>query len=152
MRLLAAAASVLIAVSPAAQAQVAKITPKLLRCMQATRDVMACVKFSPRHRMRGLWYQEMEGSFFFEDMRRAPAVLRADFNAPWLDLNSATGPARVPRYDGDQHVYLVEFEGRESLEPGTFGHDGLWSRTVIVDRLLSIRRARVPRILHDEHP
>ena len=46
-----------------------------------------------------------------------------------------------PEGEGDTRRYAVEFIGRRARHAGAYGHGGVASRLIVVDRMLSIRPA-----------
>ncbi len=82
----------------------------------------------------------------FEGMEFYPGATTAKIaekgaSGIWLHVETALRPAPVlplPRY----RIYFVEFEGRQSLCDGMFGHMGASPQQVTVDKFQTIRQLK----------
>jgi hypothetical protein len=105
---------------------------------------LKCWPFSKSQRLRGLWVIDLEASEFFpnaskfEDASGQPMWLQSDLLEQRRDLLDAVQGA-------GRRVYAVEFEGRESLCDGFFGHMGMSPRQVIAERFYSLRPLPTPK-------
>ncbi|HEX8643782.1 MAG TPA: hypothetical protein VF702_07695 [Allosphingosinicella sp.] len=87
-----------------------------------------CVRMLPRQRFRGIWFNRFEVSLFWPDRISIPGPEPAY----WLTFERT----RLSRLAGERY-YLIEFEGRRTMFPGTYGY-GPYEHEVIVDRLISV--------------
>ncbi|WP_420142887.1 hypothetical protein [Sphingomonas sp.] len=103
-----------------------------------------CYKMLPAKRMRGVWLDEFEGSRFFEDVDHPDqviAALRHERDAKlwpfgeWLGWGKAREPETPPR----SRMVLIDFVGRRTAVPGSYGHGGGSRSEVLVDKVLSAR-------------
>lgn len=59
----------------------------------------------------------------------------------WLDIDDAKRPKRlVHTFNG--RAMLVDFIGRRTLYPGSYGHLSLFRHGIIVDRVIAARELR----------
>ena len=91
-----------------------------------------CVKMLPTKRWRGIWRNEFEGQLFCAD----PCDPKADL--VWI--TDRTGNRQRQK----EGIYRIEFEGRRTMYRGSYGHFGLADHEIIVDRMISVRRLKVP--------
>jgi hypothetical protein len=103
-----------------------------------------CYKMLPAKRMRGIWLDEFEGSLFFEGMTHPAqviAALRHERDAKlwphgeWLGWGKAREPETRPR----SRMVLIDFVGRRTAIPGSYGHLGSTASEVLVDKVLSTK-------------
>jgi hypothetical protein len=105
-----------------------------------------CFKMLPAKRFRGIWLDEFEGSIFIDgarDVETTKAELRRSLAAPvahreWLGWNDADRDALFPR-SSNARLVAVDFIGRRTAYPGRYGHMGMSSSEVVVDRVISVR-------------
>ena len=95
-----------------------------------------CFELTPAQRWTGLWNGGYEWSWFCP----APAgecPITSDQGAKiWLHFTEAAYPKPAPS-DG---LYRIEFIGRRTAAPGSFGHLDQYDHLVFVERLISIRK------------
>lgn len=99
-----------------------------------------CFVSTPRRRWRGLWRDDFEGSRFCP----APAAEcshRTGGEEIWLNVPEGSVPWRGQGIGG---LYAVEFIGRRTIHPGLFGHLGMFSHEMTVERMISIREIEPP--------
>ena len=87
-----------------------------------------CVKMLSKQHWRGIWRNQFEGQLFCPD----PCGPKGDLI--WMTDRTKT------RRNTKEGVYRIEFEGRQTMYRGSYGHFGLADHEVIVDRMISIRR------------
>ena len=102
-----------------------------------------CYKMLPPQRWKGLWRNAFEGSQFCpapaKECQHVPPALRSE---PYIWLNSSySWPAEARKRVEDEAVYEIEFIGRRTMYQGRYGHLGGADHEVIVDRLISLRKA-----------
>lgn len=101
-----------------------------------------CFRFTPPHRMRGLWRNQFEGSEYCEGSSgKCPDPKETAETGIWLEMRSPLPGANDTPPGG---LYAIDFVGRRSVGAGMFGHFGMAKNEVIVDRLLSIREVEAP--------
>jgi hypothetical protein len=105
------------------------------------------IPLGPKQTFKGIWHAGFEMSAFvncrygYENCKEY-----GDMNACWLDLVEDKGPSlgkllgRPMRFEEGFSVY-VEFEGRESLKRGEYGHLGEYSCLIEGDKLLVAKSA-----------
>jgi hypothetical protein len=100
---------------------------------------LKCWPFSKPERLSGLWVIRMEGSDFYQNARNLEDV--ANRRPEWLesDLVERRPELLAAAQGAGTRVYAVEFEGRQSLCDGYFGHFGMYPREVIAARFYSMR-------------
>lgn len=99
-----------------------------------------CFDSTPRRRWRGLWRDDFEGSRFCA----APASECSDGTGGekvWLNVPQGSDAGRQPGIGG---LYAVDFIGRRTIHPGLFGHFGMFSHEMTVERMISIREVDPP--------
>lgn len=107
--------------------------------LDLNRGMDQCFRFGASKHWQGLWYSGFEDSEFCDEPAAKCPNVGTDVS---LDFGSAEPKeARFP----PGGLYAVEFIGRASLYPGTFGHMGMSKNEVLVDRLISIRTVRAPK-------
>jgi hypothetical protein len=116
-----------------------------LPCMERVHDATgdydtfigneACYRFMPARRMQGIWISEFEGSIFLPGATSSKVEPDA-LSRIWLEPH--TPPPAPFKRDGESHVYRIEFVGRESLYPGSYGHMGMSRDLVLVERFLKL--------------
>lgn len=106
--------------------------------LSALEPVENCFQMSPRQRWRGLWRNTFEGSRFCAEPATA-CIADTPGEKVWLSLGDHANLGG--RYGG---LYAVEFAGRRTAVPGTFGHLGGSDHELIVDQLISIREVEPP--------
>jgi hypothetical protein len=93
-----------------------------------------CFEMTPEQHWRGLWRDDFEGSIFCP----APAQRCNDADPAkeiWLSFADDKSPdGRQP----DSQLYEIEFLGRRTLKPGTYGHMGIFKYEMIADRVISL--------------
>ena len=94
-----------------------------------------CYEMGPKDGWRGLWNNGWEWSNFCENpAKKCP--IASDHGDIWLIF--AKGAYRGPELaDG---VYRVEFWGRRTALPGSFGHEGQYDYLMIADEVFSIKK------------
>lgn len=101
-------------------------------------DTDDCYRMSMPRRWQGLWDNQFEGQVFCETPAEQcgiepyanpqPAYTWIEFKAP-IDR-------RVKH--ASHGVYRIDFIGRRTVVPGSYGHLGLARHAIVVDRLLFI--------------
>jgi hypothetical protein len=100
-----------------------------------------CYRFGPPRRMRGVWRSEFEGSQFFPGRTTPPR--EDERSSIWLSVEenesvrAALGHKRGEPWS--TRLIFLDFVGRQTLYPGSYGHMGMSQDFVIVDRLISAR-------------
>jgi len=87
-------------------------------------------------RMRGFWNDEFEGSQFCT----APEKCLYPAGETWLEF----ADPKMQRREPTGTLYAVEFIGRRPLYSGSFGHFGMFTNDVIVDRMISMKEIQPP--------
>jgi hypothetical protein len=99
-----------------------------------------CWPFSSTKRFSGVWMDGFESMEFYPGARTAE-VAEKEQSGIWLKVDRELRPAPVlplPHY----RVYFVEFDGRQSLCDGMFGHMGATRQQIIVEKFRTIRRLK----------
>lgn len=94
-----------------------------------------CYRLDPPRRMAGVWLVEFEGSSFLPGASKVPDW-RSSEDDIWLEYDWRKVP---PGSRARTNAYFIEFIGRKSSYPDSYGHLGGSRHLVIVDRLISIR-------------
>jgi hypothetical protein len=94
-----------------------------------------CVRMGPKQRFRGLWNNEFEGSRFCA----APAE-ECSYISRGEDVWLSFSPEMERTGEVVGGVYSIDFIGRQTLFPGSYGHMGGSDEEVIVDRVIAMRR------------
>ncbi len=109
-----------------------------------------CYKMETPRRYRGVWVDEFEGQRFIPEGTSPPEWPRTDPKSPgwkeeterarlariWLDSSRVRFDGR-PRRNGAR--WIIEFVGRKTMYPGSYGHFGMSGQEIIVDRVISLR-------------
>lgn len=112
-------------------------------CIWRGDDTETCFRMTKPQKWTGLWRAGFEESRFCEDRPYRVAEMCDDYfyrrGAAWLmgDLGLPKDPNDPFFKDG---LYRVEFIGRRTEYPGSFGHMGCCDYEIIVDRPISIRK------------
>lgn len=108
-------------------------------CIWRMDDIETCFRMTEPKKWTGLWRIGFEESRFCEDHHYRAAEMCDDYfygrGAAWL-----TGDLGLPRKELGGSLYRVEFIGRRTQYPGTFGHMGGYDYEIVVDRPISIRK------------
>lgn len=106
-----------------------------------------CYKMLPSRRYRGIWLDEFEGSRFFEAAPSAEAVKiivgRDRLRGPsgeWLSWAGRIDDKVLPRKSPNSRMMVLDFVGRRTAYPGSYGHFGMSKSYIVVDRLLTARQ------------
>ncbi|NMW32313.1 hypothetical protein HKD42_09600 [Altererythrobacter sp. RZ02] len=105
-------------------------------------SVDICFPMQSARPWTGLWVNEFEGSRF------CPSP-RSDCDQPefgegiWLSFAEGERPEAAHPY-GDGTIYKVQFLGRRTKEPDSFGHYGYFAHEIVVDELISMETYTVP--------
>ena len=106
---------------------------------------LKCWPFSKAQRLQGIWLIALEASAFYPS---AKAVKEIDHREPnvWLetDLLAKRADLLASAQGAEARAYAVDFEGRQALCDGMFGHFGMYPRQVIAERFYSMRRLALP--------
>lgn len=119
-----------------------------------SRPTDQCVRMEPPRRYRGIWVDAFEGQRFIADGTAPPEWPRTDPTSPgwreqaeraraaaiWLDVSRVQGVGHDYR-NGPRRM-AIEFVGRKTMFPGAYGHMGMSSNEIIVDRLISLKPAK----------
>jgi len=96
--------------------------------------VDACFAMEEPRRWEGLWASGWEWSEFCPaPARGCPVGGDRDI---WLEFPEEAFKGRY----SEEGVYRVEFVGRRTKYPGYFGHLGQYSYSMVVDRVISIKK------------
>jgi len=95
-----------------------------------------CYKMTEPERMRGFWNDEFEASQFCT----APEKCFYPNSETWLEF----ADPKMQRREPTGTLYAVEFIGRRPLYSGSFGHFGMFTNDVIVDRMISMKEIQPP--------
>lgn len=109
-----------------------------------------CYKMEASRRYRGVWVDEFEGQSFIPEGTKAPEWPRGDPKSSgwrkqfdqavaatiWLDVERANVGHNWQQ--GGRRM-LIEFVGRKTVYPGSYGHMGMSGQEMIVDRVLSLK-------------
>ena len=110
-----------------------------------------CYRMEEPRRYRGVWIDEFEGQQFIPEGTTPPAWPRAYSKSPgwraqadraqaaaiWLDVD------RVKLghdFSNGSRKMLIDFVGRKTMFPGSYGHMGMSGSEIIVDRVISIKK------------
>jgi hypothetical protein len=106
---------------------------------------LKCWQFSPTKRTRGVWFVGLEASELYPS---AEALRQNRGSGPghwrpqvWFDtkLLDSRPELRAAGGGAGERIYSVEFDGRQSLCNGKFGHFGNYPREVVAERFYSMR-------------
>lgn len=103
---------------------------------QQTQD---CFEMMPPQHFRGLWRDNFEGSRFCPEPSRTCSYDTSG-DEIWLTMSAGAGE---PERKMVGNLYSIEFRGRRTKVPGSYGHLGMSRHEVLVDKIVSI--AAVPR-------
>lgn len=92
----------------------------------------ACFPFSKTERVTGFWYTDLEASYFGSSPSEARKAMT------WLEVNNEPQYVTDSMQGAGAREFAVTFEGRRSLCPGSFGHMGMTSREIVVERLIAM--------------
>lgn len=118
-----------------------------------SRPVDQCYRMTGPQHFKGVWIDAFEGSRFYPDWTRPPAVSAINFDAPdarekmrrearnsiWLNIAHVNLPHGFAHGGRDGRAVMVEFIGRQTLYPGHYGHLGMSGHEIVVDRLIEAR-------------
>ena len=110
-----------------------------------------CYRMEEPRRYRGVWIDAFEGQQFIPEGTRPPAWPRVYSNSPgwreqadraqaaaiWLDVDRVK--LRHDSSNGSRKM-LIDFIGRKTMFPGSYGHLGMSGNEIIVDRVISIKK------------
>ena len=106
---------------------------------------LKCWPFSQPQRFHGVWLILDEASEFFPNATDTPQRVENNASKIWLESNLTEPPpkslANAPPVW--PQAYVIEAQGRLSLCDAWFGHQGQYSRELIVSRFYSGRRLPV---------
>jgi|GEM_PF-3530669 len=106
-----------------------------------------CYRMQPARRYRGIWLDEFEGSFFFENAvsleeaaARYTQLSEPEAQAEWLSFSEPL-ERRLNRKRDFAHsrMFLIEFIGRRTAVKGLYGHLGGAQNLIVVDRIESAK-------------
>ena len=137
----------------------AREEPRRLRCLlyrvnahtNGSLPIDQCYKMEPARRYRGVWVDEFENQQFIPEGSTAPEWPGAERTLPGWDEQFDRAQAAsiwldVSRVSLDDHDYrqggrkmFIEFVGRKTLYPGTYGHLGMSGNEIIVDHVISLK-------------
>lgn len=109
-----------------------------------------CFRMEPPQRYRGIWIDEFEGQQFVPEGQTVPDWPRGDVRSAkgreafdraraatiWLDVDHAD--VGHDWRNGGRRMF-VEFIGRKTAYPGSYGHMGMSGHELIIDRMISMR-------------
>lgn len=101
-----------------------------------------CYRFGPPQRFNGLWAAGFELSRFCAPPAKECSHFAPPGNETWIE---GAGKYLAPEDQRRDGLFAVDFIGRRSMYPGTYGHSNQYEHAIIVERMLSIRRVA-------EHP
>jgi len=156
MRLLPLAALLLVSCdqkAPTAEECKALAAPKAMleRCYGGTLgrsqryvEDVKCWPFSKPQRLVGLWVVSLETSAFYPNAHTLDEVTRRPPRM-WLEseLLKTHPDLQASAQGANTRIYAVEFEGRQALCDGPFGHFGMYPREVVAERFYSMRLFQV---------
>jgi len=109
-----------------------------------------CYKMEASRRYRGVWLDEFEGQAFIPEGTTAPEWPRGDATrSGWRERFESARASRiwldVSRVGLEHHFreggrkVLIEFDGRKTMYPGSYGHLGMSGHEIIVDHMISLK-------------
>lgn len=105
-------------------------------------SVDICFPMQSARRWTGLWVNEFEGSRFCPSP--ANACDQPEYGEGiWLSFSQGKRPGSAHPY-GDDTIYKVQFLGRRTKEPDSFGHTGYFAHEIVVDELISMEPYTLP--------
>jgi hypothetical protein len=102
-----------------------------------------CLSQLPKRRMSGVWVLGHEHSVFYEGKDSAAQLASGSYSDVWLMANPSKILAMQGlQFDGETHVYRIEFVGTRSDAPGLYGN-GMWKRGALVLQMLKLQEIPV---------
>ena len=101
-----------------------------------SRPTELCVKMLPSQRMRGAWRDGFEWSEFYPNAKDCSVIRRG--NSIWLNPRNSGLKSRYTER-GYSGCVLVDIIGRRTRFAGPYGHMGMFSHELIVERLITAR-------------
>lgn len=97
---------------------------------------------------QGVWLYEYEGSTFIEGATRVPNTRPEEKKTAWLmyepekvmSLTELNNDYNQAKNCYETHPFALKFVGRRSVVPYGSGHGGGWASTIIVDRMIMMKR------------
>lgn len=96
--------------------------------------VEQCFEMSKPQRWRGLWLDAFETQLFCPAPAQTCELGRREGDI-WISFANDSRPAGQA---ASEQTYVVDFIGRSTVKPGIYGHGGIFSREIVVDKLMSI--------------
>lgn len=106
---------------------------------------LKCWPFSQPQRLHGVWLVLDEASEFIPNATTTPKKVENNASNIWVESN-LTKPAPKLLADAPPvwpRAYVVDVEGRLSCCDAWFGHQGQYSRELVVSRIYSARQLPV---------
>ncbi len=111
-----------------------------------------CYKMEEPRRYQGIWIDAFEGQRFIPTGTTPPAWPTGDPNSPGWRAQADRAQAAAIWLDVERvklgHDFrkggrkmLIDFIGRKTMFPGSYGHLGMSGNEIIVDRIISIKKA-----------
>ena len=101
-----------------------------------------CIKFGAPRRMKGLWRDDFEGSRFCQAPAKECSYQQGVQSQVWFEPQKSL-PLEFQR-DHFGGLYQVDFIGRRTSYPGSYGHMGVYDEEVLVDQMISIKELEAP--------
>ena len=113
-----------------------------------------CYKMDKPRRFRGVWIDEFEGQAFIPEGTKAPEwprhlysrsprwqeqFNRAQAATIWLDVERAKVKHE---FGAGGRKMVIDFVGRKTTYPGSYGHMGMSGNEIIVDRVISLKKVK----------
>lgn len=108
--------------------------------VQDSRPDRQCYDWQQARRFRGIFIDEFEGQRFIENAQWAPPLRPQD--DVWLQTDEKTDFAVEPSLKQQiepTRIWLVDFLGGKTAQPGRYGHMGASPDEVLVDRFISAK-------------
>jgi hypothetical protein len=102
-----------------------------------------CFHMTAPTRFRGVWLDEFEHSCFIPGASTVTSACDGP-SGIWLDVETNRIPGLDRTEQSETRAFLIDFVGRRTLYPGSYGHLGMSEHEVIVDRLFSARPLPLP--------
>jgi hypothetical protein len=101
---------------------------------------LKCWPFSKPQHLVGIWVISLEASVFFPKARTLDDVNKSA-SPTWMEsgLIERRPELLASAQGANTRIYAVDFEGRQTLCDGMFGHFGTYRREVIAERFHSMR-------------
>lgn len=113
---------------------------------------LKCMPHSPSQRLKGVWVVDLEYSGFFPGASSFKDVDRQRVDI-WLDAEPARSREITAAGQGaGLRAYAVEFMGRKSLCNDHYGHLGMSSQQVLMERMIKMRPLSVSAADVRYHP